>query len=408
MRSRPARADRLLQALALLAWLVGAGESAAERPSIATVTTEGAERLQLRLSGDWSHEVLLDPARWWVSSIDPRDGVERALHPARVAFEGQILELTLAEPLEQAREHSVRFFRPPAEGGSIAAAFFTSPAGGSTGKGSSGAGSPTYEAARCKDDADIYVTGNLAAGRGARPTYAGEVLLRHDFIDGGGGRAGLSFEVSWADERNVDPDMLEAGVSYRRNITRAVSDMMERTGLGLELRMNPLSFEYARHAGRSNLATQAQLAALPQAVKLGRDWLALEPFVGFEAGRNLEGGGEGNPRTVFRPQVGLHALLLRVRSGGDSASRLMLSADLMLRLPMTREPLAEEHDGQRLVRYTRGARPHLGADLMLELTEGYCFMLQYRHGSLPPAFERVEHRVSLGFTLRRKRVRSGV
>lgn len=398
MRSSRRRAERVVRAAALaatLAVLGAAGVAAAASVTIGAVAWRPADpkTVEVSLVGTLPGDGTVGDARQWsVRSVDLSDGSVSSVHPASVAVDRQdkIVTLTLSAPLEpwdatgDTHDVSVTFFY----GDDYVEARLRRLSDRLQAQAVAGASG--YKAAKGKADADVYLSGALASARGAKPTYTADVKLQRGFFTASGGRVGASFTLSAANEADIDPDCVKAALSYRRVFTSSPA---------LDLRLDLVSGEFARKDDVRNLASAARLALVPPSLPLGaRTFLAFEPFAGFEAGRNLTRKDVSGGRAVARPLAGANAYLLALQPGG-MLDRITLGAEFTLRLPRTVEPFTERRDAAAVTALTRRARPHLGVDLAFQFKAGYGFALQYRHGSLPPAFQRIEHRVALGFTV---------
>lgn len=394
MWSRRKRGEGHRATLAVLLLGLGLGPAATAADfTIANIVWLPSQpsQLALRLSGQLAEATALgDSGRWTVQSLDLNDGSETSVHPQSVTIQRQVVTLVLPEPLRPwdasgaaLHQVSVRFFLPPnVVEGRLARA-----------SGQTHAAASGYEAARGKADADTYLSGAFATARGARPTYTGEAKLQREFVTAAGGRVGATFDLAAANETNIDPDSLQAGVTYAALLGRS---------RWLSLQADLLSGEFSRQDDVRNLASSATVTAILDPWAFGRNTtLSLEPFAGFEAGRNLARDDVSGDRNVLRGVLGANAYLL-AKPKVSGLDRISLSATFTLRLPQTDEPYSQTRDGATITSLTQRARPYLSADLSFQFGGGYSVALQYRNGSLPPAFARVDHSVALALVVQRK------
>lgn len=394
MRSSRARADvpalglRRAAVVASLS-LVAAGSAHAagfEVTSVAWLPTRPAQ-LEIGLAGALPpDEVLSDVRRWTVRRVNLRDGSEAALRPTHVdvARPLELVTLVLSEallPFDESgdlAEVTVRYFKDP---------------GFAEGRVRSRAERLVFVGARGQGEADVFLSGAFAVARGAKATYSGEVKLRASSVKPSGAALSASFALAAANEANIDPDSITAALSYRPG----------RRLLGGHADWSVLSGEFARRTEVRNLASGARLTWATSTLGRGTAHQAtLEPFVGFEAGRNLTRREVSGDRAVFRPLLGANLYLLSLQPAA-ALNRITVGAEFTLRLPRTEEPYTERRHGQAVTSLSRRARAHVGANLVFQFIEGYGVAVEYRHGSLPPAFERVEHRLALSLTVQRKR-----
>jgi hypothetical protein len=338
------------------------------------------------------------PANWSVAWTDVKTGLAVAPRPPRQvvvdAADGQV-KLLLDAPIEpwnsveQLLDVVVTYYHPrgysaqPLRRRAVPAAPQAPRASG-------------YDASRGHADADIYFGGGFVASRTSRPAYTGEIKMNYRWLDWDASSLRAGFELTAASEANIDPDSLRASLSYRRALRSP-----GRAGKRPDwiLMWDALGAEWGRQRDLVNLASAARLTWVPPAWgPAPRVFAAAEPFVGLDLGRSLSGRAGTRDRAVARPLLGTHVYLLALRPGG-ALDRVTLAAEYALRLPLTDEPLTRTRAGVARTTLTRRARPYLRMDLALQLKPGYGVTLKYEHGSLPPAFARVEHRVSLGATV---------
>lgn len=343
--------------------------------------------LEVGLAGEWpGDDELRDVARWTVRQGSLRDASEVALRPERVEVERRLQVVTLFMrdallPFDDSgdmHEVTVRYFKGD---------------GFAEGRVLSLKQRQEYVAARGKGEADVFLSGAFTTGRGSKPTYSAEVKLRQRHVTQAGSDFSATFALSAANEPNIDPDSITAAVAYRP----------ARRLLGSHVEWSVLSGEFARRTDVRNAASAARLIWTTRT--LGRNTAlqaAAEPFAGFEAGRNFTRADVSGDRVVLRPLLGANLYLLALQPVAW-LNRITLGAEFTLRLPQTDEPYTQRRAGRALTSLSQRARPHLGASVAFQFVEGYGISIEYRHGSLPPAFERVEHRVALSLTVQRKR-----
>ena len=253
-----------------------------------------------------------------------------------------------------------------------------------------------YGAARGHADADIYLSGGFIASRTSRPAYSGDVKVNYRWLGWDAASLRAGFELTAASEPNIDPDSLRASLAYRSPLRRP-----GRVGRrpDLILLWDALGVEWARQRDLVNLASSARLTWVPPSWgPAPRVFIAPEPFVGLDLARSLSGLDPSSERAVVRPTVGANVYLLAMRPAA-MLDRVTLAAEYVLRLPRTEEPFTRTLDGVTTTTLTRRARPYLRVDLALQFKPGYGVTLKYEDGSLPPAFRRVERRLSLGVTV---------
>ncbi len=395
MRARWSHACRAHALTLACSFFVAAAAARAESVRVASLrwTEDRPSVISVSLAGDLSSEQrLTDVASWHVRSRDLKTHATTfaQIRSVELLSANQQVNLVLAEPLEpwnadaDLREVFVTFF---GEGDARDVALHRGAA-----QSQPAAAQRGYQAARGKDDADIYLSGGLTAAQGTRPSFTADVKLRHEVRTASGGRFNAAFDLLAANEPNIDPDSIKGKLGYERVFAS-----------GFVLRWDTLTGEFSRRDDFVNLTTAARVVWVPRSLRLRpRTYLAVEPFWGFDAGRKLAGHDAGADETVARPFTGANAYLLALQPGAG-LERITLGVEYALRLPLTDEPYSVTRDGRTQSSLTRRARPNVRVDLAFQFLAGYGFTVQYRNGSEPPAFARVEHRLALGFTVQRKR-----
>jgi hypothetical protein len=75
----------------------------------------------------------------------------------------------------------------------------------------------------------------------------------------------------------------------------------------------------------------------------------------------------------------------------------------VVRFPQTAEPFSETINGTDVDTMTGRARHRVAADLTFQVTKLFGITGKYQFGSLPPAFKKVDHKVSAGLVFLAKR-----
>jgi hypothetical protein len=254
---------------------------------------------------------------------------------------------------------------------------------------------PKLRPAKGKEDADVFLSGGFAAGKGESRSYSFESKLRATG-KALGGDLGVTFTMDAADEPNLDPDSITVGSTYERIWTGPGS-------LGFVLTGAPIGAEFSRKESTKNLTADLLLHAVLPSLPIGRDvFLAVEPVVGGEGGRKIGSIPEGSDRDLLRGVLGVNAYLLAF-SPGLGLERVSLGAEFVGRFLATREPFTETVDGTETSQPRKGSRPHLGLDLVVQKSKAVGLTVQFRQGSLPPQFKKVDRKVSVALVVKLKK-----
>ena len=252
-----------------------------------------------------------------------------------------------------------------------------------------------FTAAKGKTDADVYLSGAATSARNSKPLYSIESkfqylqsLRRYGAI--GGKATFVSDEGS-----DVDPDSITAAGSYEKVFVFGL-------GTGIILNSDFLGGEFDKEDKTRNLTTGLDgTLVLPSARFTDTFFGAMEFLAGFEGGKNFKNEMDTDGIGGFwRWKFGANAYLLALRP--PVFNRITFNTEYKVRLPRSSEPFTEKVNGQEMTFMTKKPRHYVGSDLDLLFSPAYGLSLKYRYGSLPPAFKLVDHKVSVGFTLKLK------
>ena len=277
--------------------------------------------------------------------------------------------------------------------------------------------------AKSKDDADIYVLGALIAGSATKPIWMVDAKgsigwptgeLYHWFGVGG------TFQVNPgakppADSSDVNPD----SITFFTQMDRLQQHRFLNGFIyGYQAIVRPVGGEYASETRNGNITTTGQLTLLSK--PLLRNSFVVDPFVGYEFGRNLK-----KPEKVFgRVDLTGYNAIARLLFGGAAryyifqrkvtatdVYRLVLSASWQARAlgpdePFVKSGYAPDASGkmtrQKLLVMNNDVRQFVEAGLTWNASPLVAFDLKYKRGSLPPLFQFVDPQVILGVTFKAK------
>jgi hypothetical protein len=254
-----------------------------------------------------------------------------------------------------------------------------------------------FTAAKGRKDADIYFSGTAVGQRKSGPLYSIDAKAGYlQSLRRAGAIGGLATFVS-EEGSDIDPDSITAAGAYQKVF-------VFRSPTGIILNSEFLGFESDKEGETRNLTTELDATLVLPSARLSAStgtFATMDFMAGFEGGHNYEH--PLNPQGLgnfWRPKVGVNAYLVMLRPKGFN--RVNLSANYLVRLPRSAEPFTEKINGVKITSLTRRPRHHVAADLGLMFAPSYGLTVKYRYGSLPPAFNLVEHKVSVGFVLQLK------
>ena len=260
-----------------------------------------------------------------------------------------------------------------------------------------------------RDDSDVYLFGGLNSAVGSRPTFTIDSFIDWHPLNG----FGVNASIKTDNRKKVDPDSFAVKLDY----VRLLATPSGNSGGGIHFGGAKFKFDYAgvefdRDRKNLNFVTSPYVflsfhayTTNPATGNVLFTW-NLAPKLGLEAGNNFrnslnENGYGGFVRSlggarnyfIFRKVLGLE--------------RIQLTTDYEVRLPNKAELFSNSTvrvNGQdiRVYRYTRNARHHLTDDLSFMINQYWGLSVKHEYGSLPPVFNMVDHKVSVGLTFKLK------
>lgn len=318
--------------------------------------------------------------------INEIPGDERRYQPIQVRLSApnqKLVELTLGHGLNQATHRIsiiLRQFNYPE------VAIGPSPKTGA---------SKIFTSAKGKEDADIYFSGTAAAARGAKPLYTFESKIGYWHSLRRHGSIGVRATVDAAKETNIDPDSITANGTYEKVFVFAPAT-------GIILKSDFLGGEFDKGNETRNLTTKLDAIMVIPSAALGETTFATMDFtLGFEGGHSfrhkLDPDGLGG---FWRWKLGANAYLLALNALG--LNRINVSAEYKVRVMHSAEPFTKKIGDDDVTILTKKPRHHVGINTDFMFSKAFGITMQYRYGTLPPAFKFVDHSVSAGLTFKLK------
>ena len=252
-----------------------------------------------------------------------------------------------------------------------------------------------YDAAKGKDDADIYFSGKAVGAKGSKPEYSFESKVGYLQGLGRAGAIGASATMNADKESNADPDSITAAATYEKIFTF-------QPATGILFRSSFIGGEFDRKGKTRNLLSAAEAKFVIPSAKFGENILGTMDFLlGFEGGNNYK-----NPLVergigaFWRWKVGAAAYLLASRT--PIFKGIHVNCEWRLRLPTSAEVFSEKIPGIKdpVLSLTKKPRHHVGIDADFMFSKSLGLTAQYRWGSLPPTFNMVDHKVTGGIVLK--------
>jgi hypothetical protein len=256
-------------------------------------------------------------------------------------------------------------------------------------------GSKIFTSAKGKEDADIYFSGTAAAAQGAKPLYNFESKIGYLQSLRRYGSIGVRGTVDAAKETNIDPDSITANGTYEKVFVFAPAT-------GIILKSDFLGGEFDKGNETRNLTTKLDAILVLRSAPISETAFATMDFtLGFEGGHNfrhkLDTDGLGG---FWRWKLGANAYLVALNALG--LNRINVSAEYKVRLMRSAEPFTKKIGDDDVTILSKKPRHHVGINTDFMFSKAFGITMQYRYGTLPPAFKFVDHSVSAGITFKLK------
>jgi hypothetical protein len=253
----------------------------------------------------------------------------------------------------------------------------------------------TYVPANNKDQADIYFSGKAIGAKGSKPAYSFESKLGYFKNLGRRTALGLQGIMDADQESNADPDRIKAvGAFEWRNVYAPASSILMHFDMGGEFDR--------KNKNRNLISTVEALWVLPPVRLSDTNPIhgAITLLAGLEAGNNFKNSLKPNGiGAFFRGKFVANAYLVAIQTPLFNA--VNISGEWQLRLPSEAEIFSEKVKGLNnpVLSLTKKARHYVGVDTDFMFNKAFGFTVQYRWGSLPPAFNMVDHKFTGGIKL---------
>jgi hypothetical protein len=235
------------------------------------------------------------------------------------------------------------------------------------------------------DDPDLLFSGKVTATHESSPKFSFEARLRKTWFQRRN-EWGILGEVVAEEQGDVDPDSITIGSTYARVIQplRGKIDAL------------PFAGEFARDDPKTKgwiTGADFRWNALPTQAGL----IAVNLLAGAAVGNNLTNAisteGSGG---VVRGKFGAEAWTRWERLLGFKKATFIAEWTVLALGKPEIDP--ERLDASGMATLTKRARHRFKADLELGFTSRFAFVIQYRQGPLPPAFEQVKPTVSINLS----------
>jgi hypothetical protein len=253
-----------------------------------------------------------------------------------------------------------------------------------------------------RDDSNVYLSGSIEGAEGGSPQTSADIKvdIPTDVDWGIVQSVGPYFDLKASTAKKADANALKFGVklvapfNIGSVLDPATGKPKNRLLRGLVWNMTG-GFESDRRFQNINTVWGNQLAFVISGLG-NSDTVYLQPFVGFELGRNVKKPiPEAEHLTLARPTVGgnLYIDLYETDKTGVS-----FQVDYIRRFLLSRETGFKEDESKKLILVPvgRGPRDYLKLAILFKFSDFTGMTIGYEYGSLPPNFELVRHKYSVG------------
>jgi hypothetical protein len=255
-----------------------------------------------------------------------------------------------------------------------------------------------------KEDADVFISGELAGTRKNRAQFSTEIKAERPF------RIKTTewtpfFNLNASTDSEADPDSMNFGLRYKKNFIRDISLVngrpSSRRGISSYVSLEG-KLESERDFENTNAIAAVRYTLLPSVFPTGRKkrfrvWF--EPFAGGEFGKNLRSplkSIQGNG--VSRLLIGSTATL-KIFVNKPGLKNIVWQNSYIRRWLLKEELSFKTDDDGDLVLQSlgRGPREYFDSKLMFKFNDYFNPYLAYDWGMVPPSYKKVDHRYRLGF-----------
>jgi hypothetical protein len=254
-----------------------------------------------------------------------------------------------------------------------------------------------FGVAKSNHDADVYLFGSYLAGASTKPLYSidarvGWMPELHDsgYFLGISSTVAINSSASTpVDQTRADPDAIAAALSLR----------FMKSGFLFEI--DPAKGEFARRYPASSFVPSAMVKWVRDPIfSTARHAAVFYPYAGIEAGTNLnhpanlsQYGAIG--RFVIRGYGAYY--ISKKEPDNDDPYLLEFYVDYTARFLLANEPYIKV--GLQL---QSDPRQYVESGIAWNVSKHVGLEAKYKHGSLPPIFEFLDHQVSIGITFKTK------
>lgn len=270
-------------------------------------------------------------------------------------------------------------------------------------------------ASQGREDSNVYISGQLEGANGSKPQFSADLKFDVPFLINVGPKPALGspsqrkvigigpyFNLKASTSSDADADSLSFGgkVAIPFNVSKENHPGLHKVLTSVQWRP-AFGFEADRRFDNVNtIFTNTFNFIVPGNRHTFKRRIRFLPFIGFELGRNLKSPvEEAEDRGIARGLIG-GSLYINFDQSEDKT--VSFQVDYVRRFLLRREVTFTEDDDKKLVPLVigKGPRDYLKTTFEYDFSKFTGFTLSYEYGRLPPNYELVDHKYSLGLVFK--------
>lgn len=264
---------------------------------------------------------------------------------------------------------------------------------------SSSATKTTLAKSKDRKESDIYIQGLAEGAHKQKTFFTVDALVKRKFRFGPKDYLEPVFELKTSTSKKADPDSASLGVNYIRTVG-VYKDFLSLRSFDFA---NGAKLESDTDFKNVNLLyqTRADFAFEKLSYANGSQAIEVNPFIGFELGRNLKSPvAEAENRLLARPLFGAN---LYVQFFSNDEKVLAFETQFTRRLLLRRE-VAFKTDNDNFIALPISSKPrdYIKSSLNFDFSKNFGFSATYEYGQLPPKYALVDSKFGFGLLFKGK------
>lgn len=257
-----------------------------------------------------------------------------------------------------------------------------------------------------RDDADIYISGQLSGARKKKTQYTAEVKLEPNLKRTSGARIvkyGPSFELLASTVPDADPDSLKLGFYISFFPWTRSGYAGTRRAVPIKWK-NTFALESNRNFTNTNYLWDTRFTYVAKTYKTGERCsgsacIYFRPFMGQELGVNLKSPVvEARRKLIYRPYFGASlSAAVPIKAG---IKEMIFDVSYIRRFLLKKEVTFSEDNDENLIveRFGRSPKDLVRTTLQFNFNDFWGAKITHEYGSVPPLYKLLDNKFSVGLT----------